>query len=231
MTSTVKTTVLDTPIGPVALYATDDALVRIRLPPSQVRLRRAAVGSAPRQQRCWTPAGSARSESCDDPAARDWPEPAALNRPSPLADLASPSGAAGDAADPATGAEPIENAAEHPVLGRAAAALSRYFAGEDIAFDLPLDPGGTPFQRTVWRALAEIPFGERRTYRDIAVAIGRPTAVRAVGAANGRNPLPIVVPCHRVVGSNGTLVGFAGGLRTKAWLLDHEAPLLRPHRT
>ena len=81
---------------------------------------------------------------------------------------------------------------------------------------------GTPFQQSVWDALAEIPYGELRSYRDIARTIGNPAAVRAVGAANGRNPLPIVVPCHRVIGSNGTLTGFAGGLEAKTFLLELE---------
>ena len=87
------------------------------------------------------------------------------------------------------------------------------------SFSLPLAPRGTPFQQSVWQALADIPFGELRSYRDIARTIGRPAAVRAVGAANGRNPLPIVVPCHRVIGSNGKLTGFAGGLEAKRRLL------------
>jgi methylated-DNA-[protein]-cysteine S-methyltransferase len=112
--------------------------------------------------------------------------------------------------------------ADHPVLVEAVVQLAAYFAGERIAFDLPLDPRGTDFQRSVWTALRDIPFGETRSYADIARAIGRPTAVRAVGAANGRNPLSIVAPCHRVVGSNGALTGFAGGLETKRWLLAHE---------
>lgn len=100
--------------------------------------------------------------------------------------------------------------------------LHAYFTGDLMLFDLPLAPRGTPFQHAVWKALAGIPYGETRTYRDIATAIGRPNAVRAVGAANGRNPLSLVVPCHRVIGSNGTLTGYAGGLERKRWLLQHE---------
>jgi len=110
-------------------------------------------------------------------------------------------------------------------LRRGGEQLEEYFAGKRKAFDLPLAPRGTDFQQSVWRALAEIPWGQWRSYGDIARAIGRPRAVRAVGAANGRNPLPIVVPCHRVVGSDGSLTGFAGGLETKRYLLELEGSL------
>ncbi len=109
------------------------------------------------------------------------------------------------------------------VLDDAAGQLDEYFAGDRRAFDLPLDIRGTAFQREAWRALAEIPYGDTRTYAAQAAAIGRPAAARAVGAANGRNPLSIVLPCHRVVGSNGSLTGFAGGLEAKASLLALEA--------
>lgn len=100
--------------------------------------------------------------------------------------------------------------------------LEQYFAGERREFDLPLLPEGTEFQRAVWSALREIPFGETRSYGEIAAAVGRPNAARAVGMANNRNPIAIVVPCHRVIGAGGTLVGYAGGLGRKTWLLDHE---------
>lgn len=110
----------------------------------------------------------------------------------------------------------------HSVLDAAAKQLTEYFAGRRRAFALPLDPRGTRFQRAVWAALGEIPYGETRSYGDIARAIGRTTAVRAVGAANGRNPLSIIVPCHRVVGQGGALTGFAGGLAAKRYLLDLE---------
>lgn len=100
--------------------------------------------------------------------------------------------------------------------------LAEYFAGERTRFQLSLAPAGTAFQQQVWRALAEIPFGEVRSYSDIARAINNRKAVRAVGAANGRNPLPIVIPCHRVIGSNGSLTGFAGGLPVKRALLALE---------
>ena len=99
---------------------------------------------------------------------------------------------------------------------------SEYFAGTRRSFDLPFDLQGTEFQLEVWRALAEIPYGETRTYGEQAAALGRPRAVRAVGSANGRNPLSIVLPCHRVVGSDGALRGFAGGLEVKAALLAFE---------
>ncbi len=111
------------------------------------------------------------------------------------------------------------------VLQRGGEQLEEYFAGARRRFDLPLAPQGTAFQQSVWRALAEIPWGQWRSYADIARAISRPRAVRAVGAANGRNPLPIVVPCHRVVGSDGSLTGFAGGLEMKRYLLELEGSL------
>lgn len=104
----------------------------------------------------------------------------------------------------------------------ARAQLTAYFAGELIEFDLPLAPQGTEFQKQVWLALRRIPFGATTTYGEIARALGDAGAVRAVGAANGRNPLPIIVPCHRVIGANGSLTGFGGGLPVKRWLLDHE---------
>jgi len=117
----------------------------------------------------------------------------------------------------------------HPVLVEAERQLAEYFAGGRHEFALTLDVGGTPFQRKVWTALRTIPFGETRSYAQLARQIGHPRAVRAVGAANGRNPLSIVAPCHRVIGSTGKLTGFAGGLETKAFLLAHEGAL--PDRT
>lgn len=115
-----------------------------------------------------------------------------------------------------------EPGADHPVLVSAARQLDEYFAGQRTSFDLPLDLRGTEFQVEVWRSLAEIPFGETSTYGRQAERIGRPSAVRAVGAANGRNPVSIVLPCHRIVGKDGSLTGFAGGLDAKRFLLDHE---------
>jgi methylated-DNA-[protein]-cysteine S-methyltransferase len=116
-----------------------------------------------------------------------------------------------------------QEAPDHPVLCEAERQLNDYFAGKLTRFSLPLEFNGTPFQRQVWETLAAIPFGETRTYGEIAAQIGRPKAVRAVGAANGRNPISIVAACHRVIGRDGSLTGFAGGLETKAALLAHEA--------
>ena len=100
--------------------------------------------------------------------------------------------------------------------------LAEYFSGARTVFELPLDLLGTPFQRTVWRALVEIPYGETVTYGELAQRLGRPSAARAVGLANGRNPIGIIVPCHRVVGANGDLTGYGGGLERKRRLLDFE---------
>jgi methylated-DNA-[protein]-cysteine S-methyltransferase len=110
----------------------------------------------------------------------------------------------------------------HPVLVEAERQLIEYFAGRRTNFELTLDFAGTSFQQKVWRALLAIPFGETRSYREIARQIGNPDATRAVGAANGRNPISIVAPCHRVIGSTGQLTGFAGGLDAKAYLLALE---------
>lgn len=107
-------------------------------------------------------------------------------------------------------------------IKEAAQQLDAYWQGELFDFDLPLAPGGTPFQNKVWAALRTIPYGTTASYGEIARKIGSPTAARAVGAANGRNPIAIVVPCHRVIGANGTLTGYAGGLDMKQQLLAHE---------
>lgn len=112
------------------------------------------------------------------------------------------------------------------ILQEAAKQLEEYFSGQREHFDLRLSPGGTEFQQQVWASLRAIPYGELRSYGDIARSIKRPKAVRAVGAANGRNPIPIIVPCHRVIGSNGALTGFAGGLEMKEQLLNLEGSLL-----
>ena len=114
---------------------------------------------------------------------------------------------------------------DSPVLQAAEAQLREYFAGERRAFDLPLAPRGTPFQLQVWQALAGIPYGSTVSYAQLAQAVGNPEAMRAVGAANGRNPLPIVLPCHRVIGADGALVGFGGGLPVKEFLLRLEGAL------
>jgi len=108
----------------------------------------------------------------------------------------------------------------------AATQLAEYFEGVRQSFSLPLAAVGTDFQRRVWAALAVIPFGETRSYGEIANAIGQPGSARAVGLANGQNPISIVVPCHRVIGANGTLTGYGGGLDRKRWLLEHEGTLV-----
>ena len=118
-------------------------------------------------------------------------------------------------------AELVENK-QHPILLETKKQLSEYFEGQRKIFDLPLDFEGTEFQQKVWQALLTIPFGETRSYKDIAEQIGNVKAVRAVGAANGKNPISIIAPCHRVVGANGKLVGFAGGLENKDVLLKLE---------
>ena len=117
--------------------------------------------------------------------------------------------------------EPAD-APQHPVLLETERQLAEYFAGTRKAFSLPLDFAGTEFQRSVWAALLTIPYGETRSYGQIARQIGRPKAVRAVGAANGRNPLSIVAPCHRVIGASGELTGYAAGVLRKKRLLEHE---------
>jgi methylated-DNA-[protein]-cysteine S-methyltransferase len=109
-----------------------------------------------------------------------------------------------------------------PLLQETIRQLVAYFAGTRRSFDLPLSPQGTPFQLRTWQALREIPYGDTRTYRQIAEAIGCPKGARAVGLANNRNPVAILTPCHRVIGSDGRLVGYAGGLQTKEWLLTLE---------
>ena len=118
-------------------------------------------------------------------------------------------------------AELIENV-QHPILLETQKQLNEYFEGQRQVFDLPLDFEGTEFQQKVWQALLTIPFGETRSYKQIAEQIGNVKAVRAVGAANGKNPISIIAPCHRVVGANGKLVGFAGGLENKDVLLKLE---------
>jgi methylated-DNA-[protein]-cysteine S-methyltransferase len=112
---------------------------------------------------------------------------------------------------------------EHAVLAQAERELHEHFAGERTRFSVPLEPRGTPFQQRVWHTLRAIPYGETRSYGQLAAAIDQPTASRAVGAANGRNPLAIFVPCHRVIGASGALTGFAGGHEVKRFLLDLEA--------
>lgn len=145
--------------------------------------------------------------------------------PSPLGPLTAAATARGLALlwfdTPALGEVPADPA--QPVLAQLARELAAYWQDATTPFTVPLDLQGTPFQQAVWRALTAIPPGETCSYGDIAARIGRPAAVRAVGAANGANPVGIVVPCHRVIGRNGTLTGYAAGLPRKAALLQHES--------
>ncbi|MCG9789910.1 methylated-DNA--[protein]-cysteine S-methyltransferase [Vibrio barjaei] len=113
-------------------------------------------------------------------------------------------------------------APEHPILVEASKQLTSYFEGKVQSFDLPLAAEGTDFQKLVWRALCDIPFGESISYQELANRIGKPKAVRAVGAANGKNPISVIVPCHRVIGKSGTLTGYAGGVERKKKLLELE---------
>jgi len=122
---------------------------------------------------------------------------------------------------------PLAKAPDHPVLGETERQLGEYFLGQRRQFSLPLTFAGTDFQQKVWQALRTIPYGETRSYGEIARQLGRPDAVRAVGAANGRNPISIVVPCHRVLGASGALTGFAGGLAAKRRLLALERDVIR----
>lgn len=120
----------------------------------------------------------------------------------------------------------MENTGESPLLLETERQLWQYFAGERREFSLPLDPQGTMFQKKVWEVLSHIPYGETRSYGEIAAAVGNPRACRAVGMANNRNPIPILIPCHRVIGADGSLVGYAGGLAFKTGLLRLEGVLL-----
>lgn len=145
----------------------------------------------------------------------------------PLTLLAGPQGLRairwpGERPDETDDAVARASAATRRSLHSAAAQLGEYFAGGRTTFDLPLAPVGTPFQLAVWEVLRTIPYGVTISYGEQARRLGDPKKARAVGGANGRNPLPIVVPCHRVIGASGKLVGFGGGLDAKAWLLDHE---------
>lgn len=119
----------------------------------------------------------------------------------------------------------VERRGNDSCLTQARDELTAYFDGRRRTFDVPLAPNGTDFQRRVWLALRDIPYGTTISYAELARRVGNMTAVRAVGAANGRNPIPIIVPCHRVVGSDGSLTGFGGGIERKRWLLQHEGAL------
>jgi methylated-DNA-[protein]-cysteine S-methyltransferase len=130
--------------------------------------------------------------------------------------------AARRAAVPGVEGERTDGRAE-TILERVRTELDEYFAGGRVSFDIPLHLHGTPFQIRVWTALREIPYGTTLSYGELARRIGAPKAVRAVGAANGQNPVAIIVPCHRVIGANGDLTGFGGGIERKRWLLQHES--------
>jgi len=120
------------------------------------------------------------------------------------------------------GRSPGDEDATAAILRDACMQLEQYLAGERDRFEVSLDPGGTEFQRLVWQLLVQIPYGELWSYRDVARALGRPRAARAVGGANGANPVPIIVPCHRVIAADGGLGGYSGGVEIKRWLIDHE---------
>lgn len=124
--------------------------------------------------------------------------------------------------DDARRGAPTPDGAADPVIAEAADQLRAYFAGTRTTFDLPLRAAGTPFEQGVWQALQAIPYGETTSYGELAAQLGEPGAARAVGRANGRNPIPIIVPCHRVIGADGSLTGFGGGLACKRALLDLE---------
>ena len=122
--------------------------------------------------------------------------------------------------------DPQDPSAEIPAeLQSAAQQIHEYFQGQRSSFDLKLNPQGTSFQKQVWTQLAEIPFGKTATYMDMAKRLGDPKSIRAAASANGKNPIMIIIPCHRVIGSDGSLTGYAGGLWRKKWLLEHESPV------
>jgi methylated-DNA-[protein]-cysteine S-methyltransferase len=148
----------------------------------------------------------------------------------PLTLVSSTQGLQGVLWSPGPPRSACEDSRSVAILDAAAAQLDEYFAGSRRSFDLPVDLDGTAFQLQAWQALAEIPYGETVTYGEQARRLGRPAAARAVGAANGQNPLSIVLPCHRVVGADGSLTGYGGGLETKRRLLEHELTMLRAAR-
>lgn len=116
----------------------------------------------------------------------------------------------------------IRDDPKHPMVKKAIDQLREYFAGTRKKFDLKLDLQGTDFQVDAWRSLAKVPYGKTASYAEQAASIGRPKAVRAIGGANGRNPVAVILPCHRIIGADGSLTGFGGGLPVKVWLLEHE---------
>ena len=198
---------MTTPVGPLVLVAGPIGLRAVLWPGEDGSRVDRAVG--PREDTV-----DARTPVTADAAAGA----ASAGTPGRAAAVPNGSGAVDDErVDPA-------QAEEH--LDRAEAQLAEYFAGTRRTFDLALDPAGTDFQLRAWNALRSIPFGQTISYGEQAAELGVPGSARAVGAANGRNPLSIVVPCHRVIAASGALTGFAGGLDTKAWLLEHERAVL-----
>lgn len=123
----------------------------------------------------------------------------------------------------------VVNNSKHPVVSDAIQQLREYFAGYRTKFSVKLDLQGTDFQVDAWKALAKVPYGKTWSYGKQATSIGRPTATRAIGAANGRNPVVVILPCHRIIGADGSLTGFGGGIETKEWLLAHEQKHMRRH--
>lgn len=188
---------VDSPLGPVLLAAAAAGLKRIAFEHGE---------PAPERPAEWLALPGAEAEGTVAPAAG----PGATTG-------ASTAGASAVEAGSANGA-----ASAAGILHQAARQITEYFAGARRDFDLPLAPDGNPFQQRVWSLLRGIPYGQTRSYGELARHLGRPGAARAVGSANARNPLPIVVPCHRVIGADGTLTGYAGGLRLKAFLLELE---------
>jgi methylated-DNA-[protein]-cysteine S-methyltransferase len=197
-----------TPIGPLVLVAGPAGLRAVLWPGEDgSRVRRAVAGVTPGPG-TGSAEGSAVDGHADAPRGADVP--------------AGVAGAGGGAEAGGGASEAAEARAARAHLDQAEAELAEYFAGRRRTFDVALDPAGTPFQLRAWQVLRTIPFGATMSYAEQAAALGDPRKARAVGAANGRNPLSVVVPCHRVVSSAGALTGFAGGVDTKAWLLEHE---------
>lgn len=124
----------------------------------------------------------------------------------------------------------LQHDTSHAVMRETWSQLNEYFSGKRREFDVPIDLRGTDFQVAAWKSLARIPFGRTWSYGEQAASIGRPTAVRAIGGANGRNPIAVVLPCHRVIGANGSLTGFGGGIEVKKWLLNHEKSVIATTR-
>lgn len=239
---------IDTPVGLLEITATHEAVTGIRFAGGAMDGNRDAAAAcltvssahpAPGVPPVPADSGADGSTGCkseDRPGNKSAIAPDGMPKDAPAADGISAEKPDGNSRNPeektvtCSGADPAENTVLGPtadpaeiLLRQAARELAEYFAGTRREFTFPVAPAGTPFQQAVWAALRTIPFGQTRTYGQIAAQIGRPTACRAVGMANNRNPVAIVVPCHRVVGSGGGLTGYAGGLGVKAFLLELEA--------